>query len=787
MVTAVCLQVRLDSQRLPEKALIKLEDLTIIEHAMRAIGKVDADLFLLLTTDECLSRLEPLAGKWGFKIFSGPKENVLKRFTDAADFFGITTAIRATGDNPLVSAQMANEVLKEHRALQVDYTNWTGAPLGTGIEIVETKALKRALSETEVSYDREHVTPWIYNNPDKFKLNIHIVPANYYYDSKVSVDTEDDLIKMKRVFRALYKSESIEVKELIAYLKKDILLIPSTAEGNGSGHVKRMLSLMKSMDGRSDLFIDDKDRKRIIPLLCDFEEHQFINTLEDLSQYSKIIVDRRSLEENLYEKYLKGKNIIAIDEGGDLREKIPYLIDILPLPSQYSTPNVRSVSFLDLPEYDEVEENGKILVTFGGEDPSGLTEIFCRTILSEGCELISQFDIVLGALYKGEKPDSRFNIIDSPGSLHHILQHYSGVITSFGITAYEASALKKPVLLINPSDYHQKLGEISQFFSAGVKLAKISKLWDFLNNLPSIQIVEWDKKHNNLGIFIDNLNSVDPKCPLCSSVDFSVVERFESRSYCRCDLCGILFMLNYSSDKIVYDKEYFFDQYENQYGKTYLDDFEHLSQLAQTRLDIIVKKIGKEKSILDVGCAYGPFLKKADENQMIPFGTDISSDAAGYVSEHLGYPVLPAKFDQFTIPEEWNIEKFEALTMWYVIEHFSDLSTILKKVNILLKIGGIFAFSTPSGSGISAKKNISDFLLHSPEDHYTIWEPDKSEQILKLFGFQIYKKRVTGHHPERFPSFLSKNKTGRKLLNIYSYMAGLGDTFEIYACKVSEL
>lgn len=221
MKTALCLQVRLDSARLPGKALMKIENLTLTEHAMRALAAVSCDHFLLLTTEESMEELTPLSEKWGFTAFAGPKEDVLLRFVQAAREFDIDTIIRATGDNPLVSASVANQVLEEHRLLKADYSNWTGAPLGTGIEIVETAALERAMKESADPYDHEHVTPWIYKNPDRFNLNIHTVPEEYYYDRKVSVDTAEDLADMKDIFEALYKDRPIDIGELIEYLKQE--------------------------------------------------------------------------------------------------------------------------------------------------------------------------------------------------------------------------------------------------------------------------------------------------------------------------------------------------------------------------------------------------------------------------------------------------------------------------------------------------------------------------------------------------------------------------------------
>lgn len=220
-MTAVCLQVRLDSVRLPGKALLKIEDLTIIEHAMRALGAVNADLFLILTTDECTDQLKPLAEKWNFKVFTGPENDVLLRFVQAAEFYKIDTVIRATGDNPLVSSDLANDVLAEHFSSGAEYTNWTNAPLGTGIEVVEAAVLKEALSNTDLDYDHEHVTPWIYNNPDLYKLNIHSVPDELVCMEKVSVDTLDDLKKMENIFSALYRGLPIGLCDLLSYLKQE--------------------------------------------------------------------------------------------------------------------------------------------------------------------------------------------------------------------------------------------------------------------------------------------------------------------------------------------------------------------------------------------------------------------------------------------------------------------------------------------------------------------------------------------------------------------------------------
>jgi 2-polyprenyl-3-methyl-5-hydroxy-6-metoxy-1,4-benzoquinol methylase len=125
--------------------------------------------------------------------------------------------------------------------------------------------------------------------------------------------------------------------------------------------------------------------------------------------------------------------------------------------------------------------------------------------------------------------------------------------------------------------------------------------------------------------------------------------------------------------------------------------------------------------------------------------------------------------------------------MWYVIEHFKDLDSVLKKISEITKKGGIFAFSTPSGEGVSMKTDPKKFYLNSPMDHYTIWEPSKAAKILKKYGFEVLKIVSTGHHPERFPEIKKTDaKKGSflwKIIDLKSRQMKLGDTFEIYCRK----
>jgi SAM-dependent methyltransferase len=155
---------------------------------------------------------------------------------------------------------------------------------------------------------------------------------------------------------------------------------------------------------------------------------------------------------------------------------------------------------------------------------------------------------------------------------------------------------------------------------------------------------------------------------------------------------------------------------------------------------------------------------------------ELSHGAVEYITRDLK---LDAYTGSFPDNAYWKENSFDIITMWYVIEHFTDINSVLLKVKSLLAPGGIFAFSTPSAGGISAKLSKNNFLKNSPADHFTIWNPSRIKNTLRHFGFTVEKIIITGHHPERFPKWT--RFIGAKTLRRLSELLSLGDTFECYA------
>lgn len=221
-MTGVLIQVRLGSTRLPQKAVLQLADRTVVEHAMRALRTVDADCFALITDAGSAKPLASIALQCGYELYIGDAENVLKRYIDAAHHFGVTTIMRATGDNPVVSGAQAGEALRLHQRQRADLTGLDGLPVGCGVEVVERVALERAVAAGANRYEQEHVTAYLYRHRRDF--TVVRVPAEVRFrcaDCRVTLDTGQDYQRLQRLFAARYLGEPIEVEEIVAWWRSE--------------------------------------------------------------------------------------------------------------------------------------------------------------------------------------------------------------------------------------------------------------------------------------------------------------------------------------------------------------------------------------------------------------------------------------------------------------------------------------------------------------------------------------------------------------------------------------
>ncbi len=230
----IFLQARLDSTRLPEKALLNLGGITVVEHAMRALTSVEADHHVLLTDDRSANRLRPLSRLCGFDLFVGDPADVLDRFYRAAQRYGVDTIVRATGDNPFVSPEATDLAVSLRYEKDADFAALMGLPLGTGVEVVRSRALGVAWKKASKPYDREHVTPFLYNHPELFSIVRAPAPEGLHFpDARVTLDTWEDYRHIQGIVEDLDYLFPIEIRDIVRWYHRSFVPVSRVA---GAGH-----------------------------------------------------------------------------------------------------------------------------------------------------------------------------------------------------------------------------------------------------------------------------------------------------------------------------------------------------------------------------------------------------------------------------------------------------------------------------------------------------------------------------------------------------------------------
>ncbi|UTC61250.1 methyltransferase domain-containing protein [Treponema sp. OMZ 787] len=861
--TAVIVQARLSSKRLVRKALLDLGDKPILYRVLDSVRELPVEHFILACDTNSKKEFQPIAESLGYLCVDGSEEDVLKRFCDAVEFVNskfsktpLKAIIRVTADNPFLFVQAAEASIRRYFELgEPDYFTYTGLPHGSGIEIIKADSLLKAASETDDEYAHEHVSPAIYGHPDKYRCVRETAPPAWYYpELRTTVDTAEDYEKAKEIYKYLITGKknspftAADIVEALSYADRLVVFCPSVTPGRGSGHLHRVCDLVRSLLGklRCLIYIPESDYPNFSKALLNSIPSDIIVN-EFPKKAALIVLDRFKTSEDEMAFFKNKGPVLVIDEGGTGRRLADFILDILPSLDNVSSsddgamselvPNLFSPELISLPVNRRKQIPGhrllknrkihlapkktKVLVVCGGENSYRMSLPVAQILASLKFN-VSVIDINLG-FEDIKRCDGKVKAFSRIDNLKERLCEWDLVVTHYGFTAFEALAAGCYVLLVSPTDYHYKLGlaagftslpagipsviDFANVFSHGIKIPNIITPYSESKDLPSlIKNLSFGSRH---------------LCPVCGEDSTSeIIVRTPDRTMGRCYRCGMYHISFIVSPPKKYTKTYFFDEYKAQYGKTYLEDFESIRKQGMRRMEIIDKLyldifyrkreysiFDGEKKLIDIGCAYGPFVLAAKYSGWYAVGTDISEAAVKYVTDELklpafvsAFPALPESYD-YIYQKQMTGSGFEsvvtpikdggfaAVTMWFVIEHFQDLDSVLKKVNDLLMPGGIFAFSTPNLSGVTGTFSPYKFFAESPADHYSIWDAKTVRDQLGMYGFKVLKIVSTGHHPERFKWCKNLKKNGllwRIVLSI-SKMFKLGDSMEVYAMKQGRL
>jgi spore coat polysaccharide biosynthesis protein SpsF len=200
-------QARLGSTRLPGKVLEDLAGEPMLVRVLQRLSRAEtlSASLVATTTQRADVAIVELCLRRGWACFRGSEDDVLDRYYRAAREQNAEIVVRVTSDCPLIEPRVVDEVVRAflEREGQVDYasTTWPRRtyPRGLDAEVISFAALERAWREDRNPAWREHVTPYVYRNPEKFRI-CSLESDVDYSQMRWTVDTAEDLELVRRIY-----------------------------------------------------------------------------------------------------------------------------------------------------------------------------------------------------------------------------------------------------------------------------------------------------------------------------------------------------------------------------------------------------------------------------------------------------------------------------------------------------------------------------------------------------------------------------------------------------------
>lgn len=197
---AAIIQARMGSTRFPGKSLAPFAGSSVLQHMLERLRRVSHRIDLVVATSERDEddAVAAVAESVGVRVFRGPAEDVLGRF--AACVASVPEApalvLRVCADRPFLCPVLVDELLDAYDQLGCpDYLSNNlppSYPDGLDLELVRTACLLEADGESSDRYEREHVTPFVYRRPERFRLAGLICPFGNYSNVGLALDTRED-------------------------------------------------------------------------------------------------------------------------------------------------------------------------------------------------------------------------------------------------------------------------------------------------------------------------------------------------------------------------------------------------------------------------------------------------------------------------------------------------------------------------------------------------------------------------------------------------------------------
>lgn len=181
-----------------------------------AASKMCGTIVIATTTDKSDDVVENLCNKFNMICYRGHPTDLLDRHYQAAKLFSADAVVKIPSDCPLIDKSVIDKVLNYYME-NLNYFDYVSNlhpptyPDGNDVEIMSFKALSDAWENANRELEREHTTPYFWENPDKFRIGnvVWETGLDYSMSHRFTIDYEKDYNFIKQVYDELYSVNPI--------------------------------------------------------------------------------------------------------------------------------------------------------------------------------------------------------------------------------------------------------------------------------------------------------------------------------------------------------------------------------------------------------------------------------------------------------------------------------------------------------------------------------------------------------------------------------------------------
>jgi spore coat polysaccharide biosynthesis protein SpsF len=236
--TIAIIQARMTSSRLPGKVLADIGGQPMLSRVISRVKRATSVSEIVVAAPAASSSdsITSVCATLGITCFRGSELDVLDRYYRCAEQAGADVVVRITADCPLIDPQLIDQVIHAFLTTAVDYASnrrygspqaLNSYPDGLDVEVFTFEALRRAHEEATSRYEREHVTPFIWRNFNRFRVLYTQSPMEFA-QRQWTVDYPQDLEFVRMVYDRL-GNDTFGMTEVLQLLAKE----PDLSRVNG--------------------------------------------------------------------------------------------------------------------------------------------------------------------------------------------------------------------------------------------------------------------------------------------------------------------------------------------------------------------------------------------------------------------------------------------------------------------------------------------------------------------------------------------------------------------------